>query len=38
MDNVRREVANALDAGVDQSAIRTAIVRRPPRGRQGLER
>jgi hypothetical protein len=38
MDNVRREVAKALDAGVDQSAIRTAIVRRPPRGRQGLER
>jgi hypothetical protein len=38
IDNVRRELARALDAGVDQSAIRTAIVRRPPRGREGLER
>jgi len=38
IDDVRRALAKALDAGVDQSAIRTAIVRRPPRGREGLER
>lgn len=38
IDNVRRELAKALDAGVDQSAIRTAIVRRPTRGREGIER
>lgn len=38
IDSVRHEMAKALDAGVDRSAIRTAIVRRPPRGRGGLNR
>lgn len=38
LENVRHAIAEALDGGVDQAAIRTAIVRRPPRGRQGLER
>lgn len=38
VDDVRHALAKALDAGVDQTAIRTAIVRRPLRGRQGLER
>jgi hypothetical protein len=33
LDNVRRQLAKALDAGVDPAAIRTAIVRRPARGR-----
>ncbi|HVV52514.1 MAG TPA: hypothetical protein VHO06_22800 [Polyangia bacterium] len=38
LESARQAMAKALDAGVDQSAIRTAIVRRPPRGRQGIER
>jgi hypothetical protein len=38
IDNVRREMAKALDAGVNQSAIRTAIVRRQLRGREGFDR
>jgi hypothetical protein len=38
LENARRAMAEALDAGVDQAAIRTAIVRRPPRGRHGIER
>jgi hypothetical protein len=38
IDNARREMARALDAGVDHAAIRTAIVRRPSRGREGLDR
>jgi hypothetical protein len=38
LENVRQAMAHAVDAGVDQSAIRTAIVRRPSRGRQGIER
>ena len=37
VDNVRQAMAKALDAGVDQRAIRTAVISRPPRGR-GLER
>ena len=38
IDDVRREISKALDAGVDRAAIRTAIVRCPPRGRDGLDR
>jgi hypothetical protein len=38
IDDVRREMAKALDAGVDRSAIRTAVVRRQPRGREGFDR
>ena len=38
LENVSHAIAKALDAGVDHSAIRTAIVRRPSRGRLGLER
>ena len=38
IDDVRREISKALDAGVDRAAICTAIVRRPPRGRDGLDR
>ena len=39
VENVRHQMAKALDAGVDPSAIRTAIVRRPARTRgQGFDR
>jgi hypothetical protein len=38
IENVRREMAKALDAGVDRAAVRTAIVRRPSRGRDGPDR
>jgi hypothetical protein len=39
LEKVRNEMAKALDAGVDQAAIRTAIIRRPTRGRgEGLDR
>lgn len=38
LESARQAMAKALNAGVDQAAIRTAIVRRPSRGRQGIER
>ena len=37
LENVRQQLAETLHAGVDPTAIRTAIVRRPTRGR-GLDR